>query len=172
MGLMDRVAARQAKIRGGTVEKKAFSQPPFWSIPDWAGFGGGWSTPDREKIENDYLGYIRGAYKSNGIVASCILARQQIFSQVRFGWREFKKLRPGDLFPSADLSLLEKPWGNGTTIDLLTRMEVVSSLAGNWYGTKCDDQGRIGKAATGTGQRIVELRPDWVTIVIVSPTDD
>src|SRR5688572_33397719 len=122
MGLMDRVAARQAKIRGGTVEKKAFSQPPFWSIPDWAGFGGGWSLPDREKIENDYLGYIRGAYKTNGIVYSCIAARQRIFSQVRFGWREAKDFKFGDLFGNQELSLLERPWINATTIDLVARM--------------------------------------------------
>lgn len=173
MSFLDRVQARHTKLfTGRQVGKKSFTQPPFWSIPDWAGFAGGWSTPDREKIENDYQAYIRGAYKSNGIVASCILARQQIFSQVRFGWREFKNFRPGDLFGNAELSLLEKPWLNGTTIDLLTRIEVVSSLAGNWYGTKCDDNGKIGKAATGPGQRVIELRPDWVTIIIVSPTDD
>lgn len=163
------VARTKRSDAGG---KKSFSQPPFWSLPDGSAFGGGWSLPDREKIENDYLGYVRGAYKSNGIVYSCIAARQRIFSQVRFGWREFKNLRPGDLFPSAGLSLLEMPWPGATTIDLLTRMEVVGSCAGNYYATKCDDNGNIGKAATGPGQRIVHLRPDWVTIVIVSPSDD
>lgn len=173
MGFLDRVAAKQATVLGGrAVAKKSFTQPPFWSLPDWAGFGGGWSTPDREKIENDYLGYVRGAYKSNGIVYSCIAARQRIFSQVRFGWREFKNFRPGDLFGNQELSLLEKPWPGATTIDLLTRVEVVASCAGNYYATKCDDNGKIGKAATGPGQRIVNLRPDWVTIVIVSPSDD
>jgi len=173
LSFLDRVAAKQASVLGGrAVAKKSFTQPPFWSLPDWSGFGGGWSTPDRERIENDYLGYIRGAYKANGIVYSSIRARQEIFAQVRFGWRVFNNFRPGDLFGSTELSLLEKPWGNATTIDLLTRMEVVSSLAGNWYGTKTDDQGRLGKAATGSNQRIVELRPDWVTIVIVSPSDD
>lgn len=158
------------KADGGAT--KGFTQPPFWSLADNSAFGGGWSTPDREKIENDYIGYVRGAYKSNGIVYSCIAARQRIFSQVRFGWREFKNLRPGDLFPSSGLSLLENPWPGATTIDLLTRMEVVASCAGTYYATKCDDNGKIGKAATGPGQRIIHLRPDWVTIVVVSPSDD
>lgn len=152
--------------------KKSFSQPPFWSLADGSAFGGGWSLPDREKIENDYLGYIRGAYKTNGIVYSCIAARQRIFSQVRFGWREAKDFKFGDLFGNQELSLLERPWTNATTIDLLARMEVVASLAGNYYATKCDDLGNLGKSATGPGQRIVHLRPDWVTIVIVSPSED
>lgn len=173
MSFLDRVSARHTKLFSGrSVAKKSFTQPPFWSLADGSAFGGGWSLPDREKIENDYLGYVRGAYKSNGIVYSCIAARQRIFSQVRFGWREFTKFRPGDLFGNQELSLLEKPWPGATTIDLLTRVEVVASCAGNYYATKCDDAGRIGKAATGPGQRIINLRPDWVTIVIVSPSDD
>lgn len=171
MNLLERVAAKQARLLGGgTVEKKSFAQPPFWSME--SAFGGGWSSPDRERIENDFIGYVRGAYKSNGIVYACIAARQEIFGQVRFGWREFRNFRPGDLFGNAELGLLERPWLNATTIDLLTRMEVVASLAGNYYATVTDDAGRLGNAATGPGRRIVDLRPDWVSIVIVSPTDD
>lgn len=134
--------------------------------------GAPWSAPDQERIGNDFLGYVDGAYKSDGVVFACILARQSIFSQVRFGWRTFTNMRPSDLFGTAELALLENPWPNATTIDLLARMEPVASLAGNYYGTVADDNGKLGKAATGPGRRIVNMRPDWVTIVIASPTDD
>lgn len=167
--LLDRIAARRNRAPTGA---KSFSQPPFWSQPDWANLGAPWSTPDREVIGNDFLGYVQGAYKANGPVYSTIAARQAIFSQVRFGWREFNDLRPGELFSSPELSLLNKPWPGATTIDLLARMEPVASLAGNYYATKCDNAGRLGNAARGPGLRIVNMRPDWVTIVIASPSDD
>jgi len=163
--LLDRINARA----GG---RKGFTQPLSWSRPDWMDLGGDWAPPDREVIGNDFLGYVQGAYKANGPVYSTIAARQAIFSQVRFGWREFTDLRPGELFASPELSLLNNPWRGGTTIDLLARMEPVASLAGNYYGTKCDDAGRLGNAARGPGLRIVNMRPDWVTIVIASPSDD
>lgn len=167
--LLDRIGARMART---APEAKGFTQPPFWSQPEWLSLGAPWSAPDQERIGNDFLGYVEGAYKSDGVVFACILARQSIFSQVRFGWREFTNMRPGDLYTSPDLVLLDKPWSNATTIDLLARMEPVASLAGNYYATKADDNGRLGKAATGPGQRIVNMRPDWVTIVIASPSDD
>jgi hypothetical protein len=167
--LLDRIAARRGRDPdpGGA---KGFSQPLSWSRPDWMDLGASWSTPDREVIGNNFLGYVEGAYKANGPVYSTIAARQAIFSQVRFGWREFNELRPGELFASPELSLLNKPWPGATTIDLLARMEPVASLAGNYYGTKCDDEGRLGIAARGPGLRIVNMRPDWVTILIGSPS--
>lgn len=168
--LLDRIAAR-AK---GKPQAKAFAQPPFWTRPEWLSMGAPWSAPDQERIGNDFVGYVQGAYKANGVVYAVIAARQAIFSQVRFGWREFDRqsMRPKDLFWSDDLMLLNRPWQGATTIDLLARMEPVASLAGNYYATTTDDNGKLGKAATGPGRRVVHIRPDWVTIVIASPTDD
>ncbi|MGH9361966.1 MAG: phage portal protein, partial [Thermoanaerobaculia bacterium] len=79
---------------------------------------------------------------------------------------------PGNLFGSPELGLLEKPWPNGTTGELLTRMEVDLSLAGNFYATVADDQGRLGRAASRDSRRISHLRPDWVTIIVGSRTGD
>jgi phage portal protein BeeE len=122
--------------------------------------------PDQERIVHDFEGYIAGAYKSNGVVFACIQARQLVFSEARFQWRQFSKGRPGDLFGSPELSLLERPWPGGTTGELLARMDVTASLAGNYYATTADDQGRLGRAATGPGRRIVHMPPDRVAIVI------
>jgi phage portal protein BeeE len=79
-----------------------------------------------------------------------------VFSQARFLWQRFDNGRPTDLFGNQDLAILETPWPNGSTGDLLNRAEQDVSLAGNFYGTIIDDR---------DGRRFRRLRPDWVTIV-------
>lgn len=145
--------------------KKAFSQPPFWSQ----------STPlfgaplfDREQIGNDFAGYIAGAFKDNGVVFSCMLARMALFSEARFAWRQFRDGQPRSLFTNAELAILERPWPGGTTGDLLGRMIQDADLAGNAYHTMVDDEGRYGAAAAGPTRRIARLRPDWVSIILGS----
>lgn len=161
MGLLDKIA----EARGA----KAFTEPPFWSQRRF--LTSGWSS-DREQIENDFEAYIELAYKGDGPVFSAIADRQRIFSQARFAWQQFRNGRGGDLFTNDDLWLLQKPGPNMTTGELLSRMDVTASLAGNYYATTADDNGRIGRAATGTGRRIAYLRPDWVTIIVGSHNDD
>lgn len=145
----------------------------------WEGLGSGstgWNWPrldGNEGLAHDFSTYVDKAYRDNGIVFACILARQLVFSEARFQYRRRIVGRPGDYFGNGLLSILEKPWNNGTTGDLLTRMEVDASLAGNFYATTVDDLGRIGKAArNGPGVRLARLRPDWVTIVIGVPNED
>lgn len=139
--------------------QKGFSQSPFWSSG---------SLSSREDIGNHFEGYIRDAYSSNGVVFACMLARQMLFSEARFAWLPRRNGRPGPLFSNAELGLLERPWPNGTTGELLTRAIQDADLAGNFYATTADDNGKLGKAATGPGRRIVRMRPDWVTIVLGS----
>jgi len=139
----------------------AWSEPPFWSIPDRLYTGG--STGEKESIGNDFTAYVQGVYKTNGIAFTCILVRQMVFSEIRFQWRRILNGRPGDLFGTEELSLLEKPWPNGTTGELLSRMEQDGSLAGNFYGVRVQDD---------KGIRLRRLHPDWVTIITGSPTDD
>jgi len=156
MALLDRVAAEVATAR---PETKAWSEPPFWSLPD---LRSGWVGDDREKIEASFEGYVAHAYKRNGIVFACVQARLLPFSEARFQWQELVSGRPGRLFGTPELALLETPWPNGTTGDLLARMEQKVSLAGNWFGTV---------VGTGANRRLRELRPDWVTIVSGVPRD-
>jgi phage portal protein BeeE len=170
LGLLERVAEQKHSLSFGGGQ--GFSEPDFWSLDRLRNGLLSNSTPDKERIENDFEGYVEGAYKSDGIVFACVLTRQLVFSEARFQWRQFHNGRPGNLFGSPELELLERPWPNGTTGELLTRMEVDLSLAGNFYATVADDAGRVGRAATGSGRRIAYLRPDWVTIVIGSRTGD
>ncbi|MCI2421501.1 phage portal protein [Saccharopolyspora sp. K220] len=156
-----------------TRGRKSWSEPPFWSLDRLPMLGSAGVLPDREQVGNNFLGYVQGAYKSNGIVFACILARQLVFSEARFQWQHMESGRPGDLFgDAADLALLQAPWPGATTGDLLAWMEADVSLAGNFYATTADDNGRYGRAATGPGRRIVRMRPDWVTIVLDSRSHD
>lgn len=127
---------------------------------------------DREMIENSLEGYVSGAFKGSGTVFACISARLMVFSEARFQWQRLNDGRPGDLFGTDSLSLLHRPWPGGTTGELLARMELDASLAGNFYATVADDDGNLGRAATGPTRRIVHARPDWVTILIGSSTNN
>jgi len=169
MGLLDRVAETRRAPR-----TKDFSEPPFWlsdglSLPLLS------STPlvgDTEKIQHNFEGYVQGAYKAGGPVFAVIRVRQMIFAEARFQWREIRQGRPGNLFGSRELELLERPWPGGTTGELLSRAIVTADLGGAFYATTADDNGRFGKAATGPGQRLVHMRPDWVTIAKTSRSGD
>lgn len=116
------------------------------------GFAFGGSSGRKEAIDATFDSYVRNVYKSNGIVFACIAARMLPFSEARFQLQEMIGGRPGKLFDHPSLRVLERPWANGTTGELLARMEQDGSLAGNFYATKIDN-------------RIRRLRPDWVTII-------
>jgi phage portal protein BeeE len=101
--------------------------------------------------------------KRSGPIAALMFVRQLIFSEARFQWRQRRSGRPGDLFGTADLALLETPWPGATTGDMLSRMIQDADLAGNSFWTVVTGQ-------DGT-QRMKRLRPDWVTIVTGSQDD-
>jgi phage portal protein BeeE len=112
-----------------------------------------------EDVENSFTGYAYAAYKANGVVFATILARLLLFTEARFQWQRLDNGRPGDLFGTQDLRILEKPWPNGTTGELLARMEQDASLAGNFYAVR-------------EGDRIRRLRPDWVSIILTAPPEE
>ena len=108
-----------------------------------------------EDAEARFVGYVQQGYKANGPIFAIVLARLMLFSEARFMFRRLIKGRPGDLFggENGELSLLERPWPNGTTGEMLARMEQDVSMAGNAY-------------VANEGDRLRRLRPDWVSIVL------
>jgi hypothetical protein len=124
------------------------------------GLGAGlWSSTSfggKETIGEDFEEVVRDAYQTNGIVFACILVRMLSFSEPRFAYQTMTNGRPGDLSDGTGLSVLHKPWVNGTTGELLARMEQDSSLCGNFFAALIEDK---------DGKRLRRLRPDWMTIV-------
>ena len=88
--------------------------------------------------------------------------RAATLSQARFTFRNLPWVQPSRLnplaaprrlFSSNALSLLERPWKNGTTGELLARMEWHAGLGG------------IAFVALRPGPRLQVLRPDWTGIL-------
>lgn len=106
-----------------------------------------------EKIANSLEAYTQAAFNQSGVLFSVMAVRALVFSGVRFLWQQLKNGRAGDLFMSFDLRVLQTPWMGGTTQDLLIRMELDATLAGNSYWLR-------------DGNELVRLRPDWVQIIL------
>jgi len=124
------------------------------------GFGALTQTMQGDTAEpagTGFVSYVAHAYKANAIVAACELTRLMLFAQVRFGFRRRNRSndRPGDLFHTDRLALLDRPWPNGTTSDLLARMIQDADFAGNAFQTIVNG-------------RMHRLRPDYVSIILGS----
>lgn len=111
-----------------------------------------------EEVDYSFPGLVMQAYKANGVVFACMLARQQLFTEARFQFQQMRGGRPGTLFGSAALDILEHPWPNGVTGDLLARAIQDVDLGGNFFAVR-------------QGNALRRMRPDWVTIVLGSPND-
>lgn len=81
------------------------------------------------------------------------MVRALVLSQARFTFRNTRaSSSPRKLFGTRELALLERPWRNATTGELIARMEWHAGLAGNAFVTRRPDRLRV-------------LRPDWVAVV-------
>lgn len=113
---------------------------------------GGSSTGASEGPDGTFESFA-GVYKSNGIVFACMAVRQRIFSEVTFRFANLNNGKVGKLFGTPDLSLLERPWPNGTTGELAARMIQDVDLAGNFY-------------AVEQGGRLYRRDPSKVSIIL------
>jgi HK97 family phage portal protein len=103
-----------------------------------------------ESAPTNFEGFAKQLYLGNPVVFAAVQARSMLYSEVRF---QFRNQRSRELFGTDALNVLERPWPNGTTGELLNRMEQDASLAGNAY---------IYKASPNRLQR---LRPDRVDVL-------
>lgn len=111
-----------------------------------------------EDIGNDFVGYTQGIYKANGPVFAVCEARRAIFSEMRFTYQKMDGGRPIELVGNkGELNVLETPWPNGTTGELLSRAIQDIDLAGNHY---------VVREGSGKNSRLRRLRPDWVSIIL------
>lgn len=148
-------ALRGATAKPGTdLERKTLTDPDFFGFngiryPIFSFPSGG----SRDEIDASFTGYVHGAYKSSGPVFAVVLARMSLFSEARFLYQRMRNGRGTDLFSSRDLRLLETPWPDGTTGDLLTRAEQDVSMGGNFYVVR-------------EANRLRRLRPDWTQLIL------
>lgn len=159
MALVDRISSGLAELRNrGPASRFGFDE-----LAEWLSFGGNiyplvqttMGSTDRESTATTSV----GSYRGSSPVFALVLARLQAFSQARFQWTRFVGSQPSDLFGSPELAVLERPSPGWTTSDLLARMEVHVSGAGNAYVHR------------PRRDRLSLLRPDRVTIVMGSQTD-
>jgi phage portal protein BeeE len=104
------------------------------------------------EIANSIPGY-RMALQACPPAFAAQMVRSLVLSQARFTFRNrMSAATPRRTFGNRDLTLLERPWPNGTTGDLLARMEWHAGLAGNSYVYRQPGRLRV-------------LRPDWTAIL-------
>lgn len=155
MGLLDRIAAAQR----GDERRFGIDQ---W-ITDYLlpaqQFGynqlGLTQTYDGQRIQEiattlpAYSAALRGSPPAFGAQ----MVRALVLSQARFTFRNRpSSSTPRRTFGTTALGLLEKPWPNATTGELLARMEWHAGLAGNAYVARRPNRLRV-------------MRPDWVGVV-------
>jgi hypothetical protein len=113
-----------------------------------------------EPVLDSFIGYVQGAYKTNGPVFAISLARAMLFTDITFKWRRYGQSGGGnDLFGTDALRPLERPWPGGTTQSLLMRAEQDVTAAGTFFVAR-------------DGDRMRRLRPDWCEFILTAPPDE
>jgi hypothetical protein len=166
VGVLDRVNARAR--RGGQGDESRYSIDTWISdylIPSGGQFSyGAVNYPfglgqqslagnRAAEIANSLPGY-RMALQACPPAFAAQMVRALVLSQARFTFRNppWHRATPRRTFGNPDLGLLERPWPNGVTGDLVSRMEWHAGLAGNAF---------VRREAT----RLRVLRPDWTAII-------
>lgn len=116
--------------------------------------------PDEEQM----FATLSASAKANGPVFALMQARMLVFAEATFAWRRTMGGRAAELFDSPELDVLRRPWPGGTTGDLLARMDMDATVAGNAYVRRI-------RSLTRRTDRLVPLRPEWVVTVLGSRED-
>lgn len=163
MSLLDRIASRT--IDRPTERRFAIDQwisdylaPTtfgFNGVQYGAGFGLNQTLAGNRatEITGTLPGYL-AALRSCPPAFAAQLVRALVLSQARFVFRNppWHPTTPRKTFGTRGLGLLERPWPNATTGELIARMEWSAGLAGNAYVARRPDRLRV-------------LRPDWTAIL-------
>ncbi len=160
--LADRVLERASTTRAVAVTETR-NDVDMWvsdflipaMLQGWAGRTPATSSPHQRVTEiAQTLPAYAAALRRCPPAFAAEMVRALVLSQARFTFRS----RPSAggqrrTFGTRDLSVLERPWPNATTGELISRMEWSAGLTGNSYVTN------------RTKGRLRVLRPDWVAIV-------
>lgn len=173
MGLLERIAAERSAPRGQPPALRPADVAERASSIDWyianvlipandpltgqaLGLRQTWTPGQTREIANTLPGYSQ-ALKSCPPAFAAQLVRSQVLSQARFTFRNPPYSQtPRKTFGTSALGLLERPWPNATTGQMIARLEWHAGLTGNAYVTR------------QPGPRLRVLRPDWTAILFGS----
>lgn len=121
-----------------------------------------------EEINSDFPGLVARCYQGNAVVFAVEQVRVNLFTEARFQFQNMTGGRPGDFWgdrgrDNSSLAILERPWPGGTTGDLLKYMMLDADFAGTSF---------IARPGGLRGDRLMRLRPDWVTVALGSDDPD
>ena len=174
MGVLDRVNARAAR-RGRDESRNSIDDwISQYLIPSAGQFNfGGVTYPfgglsglsqtlagsRAAEIANSLPGYL-AALRQCPPAFGAEMVRALVLSQARFTFRNppWHRSTPRRQFSNSDLAVLERPWPNGTTGDLASRMEWHAGLAGNAFVLRQPERLRV-------------MRPDWTAILYGSESE-
>jgi phage portal protein BeeE len=155
VSLLDRIAARRGVEQRFNIDPWAGYDPSFTynSIGYPLGLNQTLAGNRAAEISSSLPGYMDALQKCPPAFAA-ELVRALVLSQARFTFRNppWHPRTPRRTFGNADLGLLERPWRNATTGELVARMEWHAGLAGNAFVARRPDRLRV-------------LRPDWTWIL-------
>lgn len=160
MGLLERISA----VRSGQVEHR--SSVDGWVsdylVPSSFSYGGvtyplglnqSMAGLRAMEVSGTLPGYMAAVAKCPPAFAAQMV-RAAVISQARFTFRNppWHPRTPRRTFGNADLGVLERPWQNATTGELVSRMEWHAGLAGNAFVYRQPGRLRV-------------LRPDWIAVM-------
>ena len=157
MGLLERIAAASKGEKRYSVDQWISD----YLMPSQFGFGGHQypfgltqtMTGNRVQEISHTLPAYSAALRACPPAFAAQMVRALVLSQVRFTLRNKAwTSTPGRRFGTTALGLLERPWTNATTGELVARMEWHAGLAGNAFVARRRNQLKV-------------LRPDWCALV-------
>lgn len=157
MNLLDRIAGRDVVESRSAIDQWLTE----YLIPSQFQYGGTtypfgmnqtYANQRVKEISSTLPGYMSALRQSPPAFAAQMV-RALVLSEARFTFRNLPSSgTPRRTFGNRDLGVLERPWTNGTTGDLIARMEWHAGVAGNAFTVRQPKRLRV-------------LRPDWVMIV-------
>jgi len=159
MRLLDALMPSRRDSRPYSLEQFVADTSFGWNGTQFGSFGLGgplqtlYGSNPAEPIGGDFVSLVQSGLKACGPVASVEDFRVKVLSEARFVFQQLRSGRPGDIFGSRQLELLEAPWVGGTTGDLIAKMLQYADFAGNAFAFRGADE-------------VILLRPDWVDIVL------